>query len=138
MKNFFDKIRWGLARFFQGRYGTDELNNVLLISGLVMTFLAYIDGLEFFSLIAYIVLFYALIRSFSRNYDKRGKELGAYLKLKGGIANWFSLQKRKFSERKTHRYFRCKQCRTVMRVPRGKGTIAITCPRCQTKVTHKT
>jgi len=138
MKNFFDKIRWGLARFFQGRYGTDELNNVLLISGLVMTFLAYIDGLEFFSLIAYIVLFYALIRSFSRNYDKRGKELGAYLKLKGGIVNWFSLQKRKFSERKTHRYFRCKQCKTVMRVPRGKGTIAITCPRCQTKVTHKT
>ena len=138
MKNFFDKIRWGLARFFQGRYGTDELNNVLLISGLVMTFLAYIDGLEFFSLIAYIALFYALIRSFSRNYDKRGKELGAYLKLKGGIVNWFSLQKRKFAERKTHRYFRCKQCRTVMRVPRGKGTIAITCPRCHTKVTHKT
>lgn len=138
MRNFFDKIRWGMARFFQGRYGTDELNHVLLIAGLLMTFLAYIDKLEFFSLIAYLVLIYALIRSFSRNYDKRQRELGKYLSLKGGIANWFSLQKRKFRERKTHRYFRCKQCRTVMRVPRGKGKIEITCPKCKQKVVHKT
>jgi len=138
MRNFFDKIRWGLTRFFQGRYGTDELNTVLLIAGLAMTFLAYIDQLQFFSLLAYLVLIYALIRSFSRNYDKRQKELGKYLKLKGGILNWFSLQKRKFRERKTHRYFRCKQCRTVMRVPRGKGKIAITCPKCGQKVVQKT
>jgi len=138
MRNLFDKIRWGFARFAQGRYGTDELNHVLLFSALAMTFLAYIDKLRFLSVIAYALLIYVLLRSFSRNYDKRGKELQGYLKIKNGIAGWFSLQKRKFRERKTHRYFRCTQCRTVMRVPRGKGTIAITCPRCGTKVTHKT
>jgi len=137
MRNFFDRIRWGVSRFFQGRYGSDELNHVLLISGLAATFLSYIDRLRFFSIIAYVLLIYVLIRSLSRNYDKRGQELRAYLALKGRITGWFSLQKRKFAERKTHRYFRCKQCKTVLRVPRGKGTIAITCPRCRTKVTKK-
>ena len=31
---------------------------------------------------------------------------------------------------KEHKYFTCPNCRTVCRVPRGKGKIIITCPKC--------
>ena len=31
---------------------------------------------------------------------------------------------------KEHRYFTCKQCKTICRVPVGKGKIIITCPKC--------
>ena len=138
MRSFFDRIRWGVTRFMQGRYGTDELNGVLLVTGLVMSLLSNVKQLSILAPIAMVLLFYALFRSFSRNYDARGRECRKYMALKGKLTGFFSLQKRRFTDRKTHRYFRCKQCKTVLRVPRGKGTLAITCPRCQTKVTHKT
>ena len=37
-----------------------------------------------------------------------------------------------------HRYFDCPKCRQLVRVPRGKGKIAITCPRCREKFVKKT
>ncbi|OLA39727.1 MAG: hypothetical protein BHW31_03575 [Firmicutes bacterium CAG:110_56_8] len=37
-----------------------------------------------------------------------------------------------------NRYFDCPKCRQLVRVPRGKGKIAITCPRCKEKFIRKT
>lgn len=37
-------------------------------------------------------------------------------------------------ERKTTLFFRCKSCGAILSVPRGKGHIRVTCPRCGTKV----
>jgi len=31
---------------------------------------------------------------------------------------------------KDHKYFTCKACGTICRVPVGKGKIIITCPKC--------
>ncbi|AEB06765.1 hypothetical protein Corgl_0651 [Coriobacterium glomerans PW2] len=39
--------------------------------------------------------------------------------------------------RKTTKYFRCKTCGAMMSVPRGKGRIRVTCPRCRTTVEKK-
>lgn len=137
MKQFFDKIRWGMARFFQGRYGTDPLNQTLLLAGVACCLLSYVDRLRWLVVPAYALLIYSLVRSLSRNLEKRRAELKKFMELKGRITGWWQLRKRAFKERKTHRYFRCKQCRTTLRVPRGKGKIAVTCPRCGTKAVHK-
>ena len=37
-----------------------------------------------------------------------------------------------------HRYFACPKCRQTVRVPRGKGKISITCPKCREKFIRKT
>ena len=37
-----------------------------------------------------------------------------------------------------HRYFSCPKCQQPVRVPRGKGKIAITCPKCREKFIKKT
>ena len=37
-----------------------------------------------------------------------------------------------------HRYFDCPKCHQMVRVPRGKGKISITCPRCREKFVKKT
>jgi len=36
-----------------------------------------------------------------------------------------------------HRYFDCPKCRQMVRVPRGKGKISITCPKCREKFVRK-
>ena len=37
-----------------------------------------------------------------------------------------------------HRYYACPKCRQPVRVPRGKGKIAITCPKCKERFIKKT
>ena len=39
---------------------------------------------------------------------------------------------------RSHRYYACPKCRQTVRVPRGKGKIAITCPKCREKFIKKT
>ena len=39
---------------------------------------------------------------------------------------------------RNNRYFNCPKCRQTVRVPRGKGKISITCPKCREKFIKKT
>jgi len=39
---------------------------------------------------------------------------------------------------RSHRYYSCPRCRQPVRVPRGKGKISITCPKCSEKFIKKT
>lgn len=41
---------------------------------------------------------------------------------------------RMWRERNDNLFFRCKSCGSILSVPRGKGRIRVTCPKCGTKV----
>ena len=119
-----------LQRFMMGRYGTDKLNMFLLIIGLVATVLAMfvrnpIPDL-ILMLLSYTMMGIVIFRTLSRNTYKRYQENRKYL---------LFLQKLKDRE---HRYFDCPKCHQQVRVPRGKGKIAITCPKCREKFIKKT
>jgi hypothetical protein len=85
-----------------------------------------------------ILWVWSLFRCYSKNLEKRRKERAAYLRAVGRVRSWFSVKKKAWSERKTHRYYRCKQCHAVLRVPKGKGKIKITCPHCHSVTVKKT
>jgi hypothetical protein len=76
--------------------------------------------------ISYGLMFWAIFRTFSRNTYKRYQENRKYLML---------VQRLKDRE---HRYFDCPRCHQQVRVPRGKGKIAISCPKCKEKFIRKT
>ena len=42
-----------------------------------------------------------------------------------------------WNNRKLYHYYRCPQCRQKLRVPRGRGRIQISCPRCGTQFIKK-
>lgn len=136
MRGWFNNLKWKAQSFMLGRYGQDEFYLFLTITGFVFLLLSAIS--QVFWVLGLFCVLYALFRCYSRNITKRRKEREAYLRIAAKPKNWFSLQKRKWEERKTHRYFKCSNCKQVLRVPKGKGKIAITCPKCQTKNTHKT
>ena len=123
------KMAYSLRRFMEGRYGNDKLNNAILGGALVMVILALFIRNPLVNLIlhgiSYALMFWSIFRTLSRNTYKRYQENRQFLK---------TLDRARDRE---HRYFECPKCRQTVRVPRGKGKIAITCPRCREKFVKK-
>ena len=145
MRNFFQKLRYKIAAFMYGRYGHDELNTVIMVCALVISLVGAIlssfPKLYYFSLLSLVstaLLVWAIFRMLSKNYTKRRRELEIYLKIKNKPANAIKLHKNKKRDKKTHVYFKCHKCKAVLRVPRGKGNIIVTCPRCKERIEKKT
>lgn len=136
MRGWLQRMNWKMQKWMQGRYGQDELYVCLSVIALVSILLSSVSPV--FAVLGILSLFFAMFRCYSKNLEKRRRERNTYLKLVGKPKRWLALQKRKWKERKTHRYFKCSTCGQVMRVPKGKGKIAVTCPKCRKTYTHKT
>lgn len=132
------KIKSMLYKFMYGRYGTDTLGNVMLISYIVITLLYTFIGFFVSSVwfdIAVWILSSALVimivcRLFSRKIAKRRKENEKF-------CGFFRLGKNKFKDRKTHVYRKCPKCKAVLRLPKSKGKHTVVCPRCKERFTVK-
>ena len=138
MNNFLQKLRSTMYRLSYGCYGKDELSRFLLLGGLAFLVLNMLFRIRIFYTLAVVMLVYNIFRIYSKNYTKRRKELDTYLFYKRKFDSKFALQKRMWNERKTHKFFKCPKCKTVVRLPKGKGKIEITCPKCKTDFIKKT
>lgn len=127
-----------MASFMYGRYGNDALTKFLLIAALILMVISWIPRLGWVYLLALAVMIWSIYRSLSRKFDKRRRELDRYLKIKNPIVNFFKLQRNKWRDRKTHVYFKCKKCKAVLRVPKGKGSIVVICTRCKDRIEKET
>ncbi len=138
MKKHFENLSYKMQQWMQGRYGIDELSKALQITSLVLLTLSLFPPFRFFYIPAIFLMVWSCIRCYSRDLARRRNERARYLKLIGFVRSWFRLQKDKWRDRKTYRYFRCKECHTSLRVPKGKGRICIRCPKCQHELNAKT
>lgn len=127
-----------LRRLMMGRYGGDQLNNALLVLTLLLMMLRWITGWYLFALMATALLILIYFRMFSRNIQARYLENQKFLQYWAPVKRWFGDVKLRFTDRKTHRFYKCPQCKKRLRVPRGRGKINITCPQCGTKFVKKT
>ena len=127
-----------LQQFMVGRYGNDEFTLFLSIAGLILGLLANFKYLGFLYYLGAILIFFSLFRTLSKNYNARRKELNWYLLWSAKPKAEIKLLINRIQERETHKYFKCKKCKAVLRVPKGRGKIEITCPKCRAKVIKKT
>ena len=125
------RLRMRYQQFMVGRYGVDELNIFLVVSSCVFTLLARVFLNPFLSLFSWILLIFCMYRMFSRNISKRYTEKEKFLLIKRKFTSWLSIKRDAWKNRKTHKYFRCKNCRASIRVPRGVGKIKVSCPKCR-------
>lgn len=123
------KMREKLQRFMWGRYGTDSLNQFLLASAFICLVISFFGG-GIFYILATVVMVYAYFRMFSRNISKRTMENQWFLQRKMKIFGFFKKKKRELGQRKIYHIYRCPNCRQKIRVPKGKGRIAISCRKC--------
>ena len=82
-------------------------------------------------------MIWSLWRTLSKNIPARLREREKYIALSGNVRTKCRLYKRMWSERKTHRYFKCQQCGAVIRIPKGRGEVDVGCPRCHTRTKQK-
>ena len=127
----FNRIRDALQRFMYGRRGMDELGQFTFIVYFVLFVLNMITRNMILYYLELIVCFLFLYRALSKNLTKRYQENSSYLEMRDKIARFFRIQKRRWTDRKTHVYRKCPYCKTTIRLPRIKGTHATTCPKCK-------
>ncbi len=129
-------MREKLQRFMWGRYGSDRLNQFLMIAALVCLVISFFGG-NLFYLFALALMVYVYFRMFSRNIAKRSAENQWYLKKEMKVRGFFQKKKREWKQLKEYHIYRCPNCRQKIRVPRGKGRIAIRCRKCGTEFIKK-
>ena len=130
------KMREKLQRFMWGRYGTDSLNQFLLASAFICLVISFF-GWGIFYILATVAMVYAYYRMFSRNISRRAMENQWFLSRKTKVFGFFTKKKRELGQRRVYHIYRCPKCRQKLRVPRGRGRIAISCRKCGNEFIRK-
>lgn len=130
-------MNW-LRKFMLGRYGVDQLSVGLLFLSFLLSIIMFFIPSSILSYVIYLPILVFLFRVLSKNHTMRRKENAAFLKLWNPVYLWFGKKHTQMGNRKTHRYFKCPGCKQEMRVPKGKGKIRITCPKCKLEFIKKT
>ena len=136
-------MREKLTRFMYGRYGgNDELSRFLLIAWVIMfvasMILERMSGIagrigSALNWITFIIVIWQHFRVLSRNIYARQRENAKFLQLKDKVTGLFH----KNRDTAHYKYFKCPGCRQKVRVPKGRGHIEITCPRCRARFVKK-
>lgn len=151
-----------LYRFMQGRYGNDQFSQFLMIAGLVLLLVSNLLNLGLLHTLAWVVLIYGYFRIMSRNIAKRQRENMKFMEIKsrftggGGtrtygtwrmnrarkqrdyVRNDTYSKYRQEADVENYKYYCCRNCGQIVRVPRGKGTVKIICPKCRNTFTDRT
>ena len=127
-----------MQRFMAGRYGADQLGQLYLGVSMVLLVVSLFSRWNIFYAFALALMGYEYYRMLSRQVEKRYQENQKFLTASQPVRKWLGSMKQRFHDRKTHRYFSCPNCGMTLRVPRGKGKINISCPKCRTQFIKKT
>ena len=136
------KLKKSIYNFMQGRYGIDTLGDYMIRFGMLLIIINLFVKSAFLSLLILILVIYTYVRILSKNYEKRSRQNEWFLDHTEGFRNKLEGFLRKQSVhariRRTHRIFVCPGCRQKIKVPKGKGKVVITCPKCRVEFTRKT
>ena len=140
--SFFQRLRNGLSRFMYGRNGADQLGLCIIWAAILLDIIGMLVKKipllsSIIGIVTTVMVLWALFRVFSRNLEKRRAENAVFLQ-----KVWWPLKRKLSSGKqqrmdKEHKYFTCPNCKTVCRVPVGKGRIVITCPKCGREIHGK-
>lgn len=128
----FQKFKYALMRFMQGRYGADALGRFLVWVALAFYILGlFIPYAWFLSYLGLAALIYTVFRMFSRNTAKRAAENAWFWNKTAKLRTSFSQAKVRFKNRKEYKYFRCPKCHAWLKLRRGAGEGTLTCGKCK-------
>lgn len=129
-----------LIQFMYGRNGFDLFSKFLTYLALALVVLQLLirgTAGKVLWYLAIAVLAYAYFRVFSRNLNRRREENAKYYQYRMKVINDFRDWMDRRRQSRDYKFFRCPSCRAMLRVPRGKGKIRVTCRKCGTAFERK-
>lgn len=116
----------------RGRYGImDSLNKFLMTCGLLLIFLTLFIHTSWLNLLGILLLLVAYGRILSRKIYQRAHENTQFQQRTAWLTKPLRRHYHEWQQRKYYRFFTCKNCHQQIRIPRGKGQLKITCPKCR-------
>ena len=135
---FFQRIAERLRTFMTGRNGVDQLAVCALSLSLLTQLIGSFTGSFVLLILSMAFYGYTLFRIFSRKRYARQEEnerfVTAFQGIKTKIRQFFLRVKLS----KEYKYFRCSQCKTLIRLRRGGGERTVICPKCGNTFQKKT
>ena len=126
-----------LQKFFWGRYGSDELNRDIVYVEFVLIAISIFSDSRIWILLFDILVFYSFYRMLSKDIYKRYEENRKYQFFKKKTKHKIQAASKNLKD-KEHKYFVCEKCTQIIRIPRGKGEIVVSCPNCREKFEKRT
>ena len=139
-----------LKEYMRGRNGVDNLSIALVVVAMIISFIVNLCGIRAIAwqrIIVYAILGVATFRILSRDISKRANENEKFMSIinrfrKNKSGNYYQPYQTQFTQKpkkdkKNYKYFKCNNCKAQLRVPKGKGKINVTCPKCKTKFSAK-
>lgn len=130
-------MREKFQQFMTGRYGADQLGRFTLITAMICIVISMLFHSFLWNTAAVVLVVFSYYRMLSRNYNRRYTENMIYLKYSGKAAGFFRLKGQRLLQLKDYHIYKCPSCRQKIRIPRGKGKISVTCPKCRTEFVKK-
>lgn len=132
-------MRW-FSKFMIGRRGTDQLGLALLVLFLILSvvFIFLPSDIVFIRLIAYIPLAICIFRMLSKNIEKRQIENNKFTSWLCRIIPKINKRINIIKYSKNYKFIKCPKCKQLLRLPRRRGKIMITCPKCSNTFDKRT
>ena len=107
-----------LADWLRGRQGPDDLATFCVNVAIVVVVVNLFARTSWLGWVALALIVYAN---------------EAFLNALGPARPWVQNPRAAWAELRSYKHARCSSCKQRVRVPRGKGKLRVTCPRCGTK-----
>lgn len=124
-------------KFMNGRYGFDQFSQALIFISLFVSVMGSFTRSSALLYLSYIPLVYGVSRILSKNINKRTEENYKVVNTINSFKKKF-FGKRPETGNQIHKYYNCPRCKQKIRVPKGKGKISITCPKCKNEFIKRT
>lgn len=130
-------MREKVYRFMQGRYGMDGFSGFLIGAGLAVAVLNVFFGSNILTVLSWGFVIFAYSRIFSKNHARCIAQNAWFYERTRGIRGFMKKEKSRMRIRKTHHIYTCKKCGQKIRIPKGKGRIIVTCPKCRNEFSKR-
>ena len=134
-----ERFKMRFAQFMVGRYGMDQMSRAIFGAEIAIMVLNLFLRIPILNTLVLAGLAYLYFRMFSRNISARYQENQKFLMLQQKVLTWWRTRKARLKDMKSYHIYTCPNpdCKAKIRIPRGKGKIIVTCPKCRTEFEKK-
>ena len=122
-----------LRELMRGRNGADDIALVSVTVAILLAVINLFAKTRVLSALGLALVIYGVWRTLSKDTQRRARENAAFVRRLGPVRRWVQNPKAAFEEARSFKHAKCPNCGQGVRVPRGKGKVRVTCPRCGTR-----